>query len=145
MDAHLPPAVVIEARLTVSTAHVLQAVRYGNWEVVWRHAAGTKGLLHSKCDWCPERLAIHSSGLLASRVTHRCPHRPREAHVAELCVRRGSAFADRDESYWLIRGGGDEGRTQAGKERELRLPLWDVPEEVPGLRFRELQSEGESG
>src|SRR5690349_10371705 len=106
MATDLLVTVVDETGYSKSAAHYLQAVRHSDWTIVWRPAAGTERLLHTWCDRCSSGLVIRPSGLLADRVTHRCPRVGREENATRLPSGGGSSPFDSDVANgetWEIR------------------------------------------
>src|SRR5215469_11997853 len=142
MDEHLSLTVVHETGFQISSAYHVQAVRNSDWQIVWGPAAGTEGLIYTWCDRCSGGVVLRTGGLQPDRVTHRCPRSEGTAYAEELPYGAGLAHGYSVLSFWEIREPGDEGGEEASEGGELRLPVRDVPEEVPELRVRELRDRG---
>src|SRR5438105_10911885 len=138
MDEHLLVTMVSEVGYKKSPSHYLQVVRHSDWTIVWRPAAGTEGFVYTYCDRCSSGLVVRPGGLLPDRVTHSCPCLEGPEDEARLLDGGGPASGDGCIAYWEVAEGRDEGGEEASEGSELRLPVRDVREEVPGLRLREL-------
>src|SRR5215472_10581836 len=142
MDEHILATVVHETGFALTATHDVQAVRNSYWEVVWGPTTSTARFIHTWCDRCSSGVVLRAGGLQPDRVTHSCIRGEGKEDATELPYGTGLASGYGVQSYWEVSDRGDKGGAQASEGGELRIPVRDVPEEVPELRVRELRDRG---
>src|SRR5262252_229521 len=127
MDEHVLITLVSEVGQEISPTYDVQALRNSNWKVIWRPSADSKRYVHTWCYRCAFGMVVRPSGLLADRVTHRCPLREGEEDATRLLDRAGPPSTDGPEPDWEEWVISDEGGEEEGEGRKLWLPIRDVP------------------